>query len=217
MGHVRHSFNWLLARGCGGKFVLRIEDTDRERHSEEAVEAILEGMKWLGLDWDEGPYFQSERTSLYNDAVDELLESGKAYPCFCDQARLDGLREEARKAGTAFIYDGKCRDLSRDEAQARIDQGEPYTIRLKTEPGSKIEFQDLIGGPREFENDRVGDFIIRRSDGSPIYHLTVVVDDHDMEISHVVRGDDHLANTPRQLLLFRALGGGARLITRICP
>lgn len=204
-------FNWLLARKCGGKFILRIEDTDRERSTEESVQAILDGMRWLGLDWDEGPFFQSKRADRYQAAIVLLLDSDKAYPCFCSTERLDALRKEAKADGRGFVYDGLCRRIDPAEAKQRIDQREAHTIRFKTTPESLTTFQDMIGGPRSFENDRVGDFILRRTDGSPIYHLTVVVDDHEMGITHVVRGDDHLANTPRQILIFEALGWKAPL------
>lgn len=142
----------------------------------------------------------------YKAAVDELLARGRAYPCFCPNERLDRLREAATRKGEAFVYDGACRKLRPDEVQARVARGEPHAIRFRIEPGSRTEFEDLIGGPRSFENDRLGDFVIRRTDGWPIYHLTVVVDDHEMKISHVIRGDDHLSNTPRQILIFEALG-----------
>lgn len=199
-------FNWLLARRHGGALILRIEDTDRERSTPESVQAILDGLSWLGIDWDEGPFFQSERNDLYNETCDRLLESGAAYRCFCTKERLDGLREQAQAEGRAFVYDGCCRELSPDEADRREAAGEACVLRFKVEPGSVTTFDDLIGGERRFENDRLGDFVIRRSDGSPIYHLTVVVDDHDMGITHVVRGDDHLSNTPRQILIMQALG-----------
>lgn len=186
--------------------VLRIEDTDRERSTQPSVQAILDGLAWLGIDWDEGPFFQSERNNLYNEACDKLVDAGAAYPCFCTKERLETLRGEAQAAGRAFVYDGSCRDLTREEAGRRQREGEASVLRFKVEPGSVTTFDDLIGGERRFENDALGDFVIRRSDGSPIYHLTVVVDDHEMGITHVVRGDDHLSNTPRQLLIMQALG-----------
>lgn len=199
-------FNWLLARRYGATMILRIEDTDRERSTEDSVQAILDGLGWLGIDWDEGPYFQSQRNDLYTAACDKLLERGKAYPCFCTKERLDALRERAQAESRPFVYDGQCRDLAPDEVRRRIDAGEEHTLRFRIQPGSTTVFQDLIGGERRFENDTLGDFVIRRSDGSPIYHLTVVVDDHAMRVTHAVRGDDHLSNTPRQILLFEALG-----------
>lgn len=201
-------FNWLLARGCGGTFILRIEDTDRERSTEASVETILDGLRWLSLDWDEGPYFQSQRGEHYLAAINQLLERGHAYPCFCLQERLDALRVEAEKKKVPFVYDGFCRHLPVSEAEERSKRGDPHTIRFKIQAGSVTEFEDVIGGKRSFENDRLGDFVVRRSDGSPIYHMTVVVDDHEMGITHVVRGDDHVPNTPRQMLIFQALGWG---------
>ncbi|MCH8332983.1 glutamate--tRNA ligase [Candidatus Sumerlaeota bacterium] len=198
-------FNWLLARRCGGAFILRIEDTDRERSTESSVKTILDGLSWLGLDWDEGPYFQSQRGDLYDSAIERLLQLGRAYRCFCSRDRLDELREKARGRGENFVYDGLCREIPEPEAAERSARGEEHAVRFRSEPGSITRFNDLIGGECEFENDRVGDFIIRRTDGSPIYHLTVVVDDHEMRITHVVRGNDHLSNTPRQLLVFKAL------------
>lgn len=199
-------FNWLLARNCGGAFILRFEDTDRERSSQESVDDILGSMRWLGLDWDEEPQFQSQRGAAYDAACKKLLKRDHAYPCFCTPERLDASRKEARTSGKSFVYDGLCRDLPPGEVERRIAGGEPHTLRFRVEPGSSTGFDDLIGGHRSFENDGLGDFVIRRSDGSPIYHLTVVVDDHSMGITHVVRGDDHLSNTPRQILIFEALG-----------
>jgi len=199
-------FNWLLARACGGAFVLRFEDTDRARSTQASVDEILGSMRWLGLDWDEGPHFQSERGAAYDAACAKLIERKKAYPCFCTAEHLDALRKEAQKAGRNFVYDGRCRDIDEGEVKRRIDEGEPHTLRFRLDSDSTTGFDDLIGGHRSFENDTLGDFVIRRSDGSPIYHLTVVVDDHTMGITHVVRGDDHLSNTPRQILIFEALG-----------
>lgn len=199
-------FNWLLARNCGGKFVLRFEDTDRERSTAASVQAILDGLTWLGIDWDEGPFFQSKRMEEYAQALDQLRKTDAVYPCFCSQERLEKLRERARAEGRAFVYDGLCRNLSADEVKARQEAGEEHTWRFKVEPGSVTIFNDMIGGERRFENERFGDFIIQRSDGMPVFHFTVVVDDHTMGITHVVRGDDHLSNTPRQILIFKALG-----------
>ncbi len=199
-------FNWLLARRCGGKFILRIEDTDRERSTEESVQVILKGLHWLGLDWDEGPIFQSQRGGHYQAVIEQLIKLGHAYPCFCSEERLEQQRETARKTGQSFIYDGHCRNENPADAARRIEKGEPHAIRFKIGLEPTTEFDDLIGGRRVFENDKLGDFVIRRSDGSPIYQLSVVVDDHEMEITHVIRGDDHLSNTPRQILIFRAMG-----------
>lgn len=199
-------FNWLLARRHKAAMILRIEDTDRERSTEPSVQAILDGLTWLGIDWDEGPFFQSERNDLYRETCNTLLERGKAYPCFCTKERLDATREKAQSEGRAFVYDGHCRDIAAAEARRRVEVGEAHTLRFRIETGSVTNFNDLIGGERRFENDTLGDFVIQRSDGSPIYHLTVVVDDHVMGITHAVRGDDHLSNTPRQILIFEAMG-----------
>ncbi len=199
-------FNYLLARRHGGKFILRIEDTDRERSTQESVEVILNGLKWLGLEWDEGPFYQSKRGEHYTAAVRSLTEIGAAYPCFCSQEKLEASREKASAHGRPFVYDGVCRDIPREEASRRITAGESHTIRFRVAAGERVEFDDMIGGPRAFENDLLGDFIVQRADGSPIYQLTVVVDDHEMGITHIVRGDDHLSNTPRQILIYRALG-----------
>jgi len=199
-------YNWLLARRCGGKFILRIEDTDLERSTEASTRGILDGMRWLGLTWDEGPILQSERIARHHWAARAMIDSGHAYPCFCPPQRLERLREEARAKGEDFTYDGACRDLAREEAQRRIKAGEPHVVRFRIEPGRTVAFEDLIGGARRFETDVLGDFIIQRSDGSPVFHLSVVVDDHDMGITHILRGDDHVPNTPRQILLFEALG-----------
>lgn len=199
-------FNWLLARRHKATLILRIEDTDRERSTQPSVQAILDGLGWLGISWDEGPYFQSGRGEHYNEACEELLRRGRAYPCFCSVERLDALRQKAQAESRPFVYDGCCRDLGAEEVERRKAAGEAWTLRFRIEPGSTTVFHDLIGGERRFENDALGDFVIRRSDGSPIYHLTVVVDDHLMGITHAVRGDDHLSNTPRQILIFEALG-----------
>ncbi len=199
-------FNWLLARRHGGKFILRVEDTDRERSTPDSVRVILDGLRWLGLDWDEGPYFQSERAALYASLLDDLLARGKAYRCFCPEARLETLRETARRRSVPYVYDGRCRGLSQAEAARRAEAGEPHVLRFKVEGEAVTSFDDLVGGPRRFENALLGDFVLRRTDGWPVYHLTVVVDDHEMGITHVLRGDDHLSNTPRQLLIFDAMG-----------
>lgn len=199
-------FNWLLARNCGGKFVLRIEDTDQARSTQESVQVILDGMKWLGLDWDEGPFYQSQRMENYKAVARELVERGKAYPCFCSKTVLDAKREVAVKGNQPFVYDGTCRDLAADEVARRIAAGDEHTIRFRVDTGAATEFEDMVGGARRFENGLLGDFVIRRADGWPIYQLTVVVDDHEMGITHILRGDDHLSNTPRQILIYQAMG-----------
>ena len=192
-------FSWLYARKHGGKFVLRIEDTDLERSTAESVNAILEGMTWLGLEYDEGPFYQTHRFERYNEVIGELMDKGLAYRCSCSKERLDKLREEAMEQKRKPRYDGHCRDMS-------IDPDEPHVIRFRNPMTGTVMVDDLIRGRVAFNNEELDDLIIRRTDGSPTYNLTVVVDDMDMEISHVIRGDDHLNNTPRQINILRALG-----------
>ncbi len=193
-------FNWLYARHTGGKFVLRIEDTDPERSKEEYTEAILKSMKWLGLLWDEGPFFQSQRNELYQAAIEKLLDKGKAYRCYCTPEELEEKRREAQGHGEKPRYDRTCRDKDLPE------RDEPYVVRFRTPTSGTTEFIDLVKGKIAFENSELDDLIIRRSDGSPTYNLTVVIDDVDMKITHVIRGDDHINNTPRQIVIFEALG-----------
>ena len=198
-------FNWLLARKEGGTFVLRIEDTDRERSSEAHTQAILDGMSWLGLDWDEGPVFQSGGVERHRADALRLLAEGKAYRDFSDAAEL---KEEAARRGIGHpsaLARARADALGPGEAEARAAAGEPFAIRLRVPPG-QTRWDDLVHGPMSFENEDLDDLVILRSDGTPIYNLAVVSDDADMEITHVIRGDDHLSNTPRQLLLYRALG-----------
>ncbi|NEX21390.1 glutamate--tRNA ligase [Thiorhodococcus mannitoliphagus] len=192
-------FSYLYARKHGGQFVLRIEDTDLERSTTESVNAILEGMTWLGLDYDEGPFYQTERFDRYNQVIDELLDKGLAYRCDCPKDRLEKLRidQMARKAKPR--YDGRCRNR-------QVDPSEPHVIRFKNPVDGAVVVDDLIRGRVPFSNAELDDLIIRRSDGTPTYNLTVVVDDADMQITHVVRGDDHLNNTPRQINILTALG-----------
>ncbi len=192
-------FCYLHARKHGGRFVLRIEDTDLERSTAESVNAILEGMTWLGLDYDEGPFYQTERFDRYNAAIDTLLEKGLAYRCDCPKERLDQIREEQMAQRVKPRYDGRCRD--RD-----IDPAQPHVVRFRNPPDGDVVVDDLVRGRVLFSNSELDDLIIRRTDGSPTYNLTVVVDDADMAISHVIRGDDHLNNTPRQINILRALG-----------
>ncbi len=192
-------FSWLHARHHGGRFVLRIEDTDLERSTAESVNAILEGMTWLGLEYDEGPFYQTHRFDRYNQVIDALLEKGLAYRCSCSKERLEKLREEQMAAKQKPRYDGHCRD--RD-----VSPDEPHVIRFRNPLEGEVEFQDLIRGRIAVSNAELDDLIIRRSDGSPTYNLTVVVDDHDMGITHVIRGDDHINNTPRQINLYQAMG-----------
>lgn len=193
-------FNWLYARHNNGTFVLRIEDTDRERSTDEYIEAIIEGMKWLGLDWDEGPVRQTERFDVYKKYVDKLLQEGKAYYCYCSPEELEANRKEAMKQGRALKYSGKCRELK--EPVAGIDP----VVRFRMPQQGNTYVVDMVKGNVVFENEQLDDLIIQRSDGTPTYNLTVVVDDVDMGITHVVRGDDHLNNTPRQVQLYEALG-----------
>lgn len=192
-------FAWLYARKHGGKFVLRIEDTDLERSTEESVNAILEGMAWMGLDYDEGPFYQTKRFDRYEEVTQQLLADGHAYRCSCSKERIDKLREEQMAAKVKPRYDGHCRgkDVSADE---------PHVIRFMNPQEGAVQFDDLVRGSITVQNSELDDLIIKRTDGSPTYNLSVVVDDHDMKISHVVRGDDHINNTPRQINLYKALG-----------
>ncbi|MCB1877023.1 MAG: glutamate--tRNA ligase [Chromatiales bacterium] len=192
-------FSWLFARKHGGTFILRIEDTDRERSTQESVNAILEGMTWLGLEYDEGPFFQTHRFDRYAEVVDDLLERGLAYRCNCSRERLDGLREKALAAKEKPRYDGHCRD-------GEVSADEPHVVRFKNPLDGIVVVDDLIRGRVAFDNTELDDLIIRRTDGTPTYNFTVVVDDLDMELTHVIRGDDHLNNTPRQINMIRALG-----------
>jgi glutamyl-tRNA synthetase len=191
-------FNWLFARKHKGKFILRIEDTDKERSTEEATEAILESLQWLGLDWDEGPYFQSQRYDIYREFIDRLLRLGRAYYCHCTPEELEKRREEAKAKGLKPKYDGKCRDL-------RLGPGPGAVVRLKIPGSGKTVFHDLIKGAISFNNEELDDLVLWRSDQSPTYHLAVVVDDIAMGLTHIIRGDDHVNNTPRQVLIYQAL------------
>lgn len=194
-------FCWLHARRHGGKFLLRIEDTDRERSTTEAVDAILDGMAWLGLDWDEGPCFQSDRMERYREAVGSLLDSGSAYRCYCSPERLDRLRAEQLARREKPRYDGRCRDR-----EGRSGEGPP-AIRFRTPRDGETAFDDLVRGRVAIRNDELDDLVIVRRDGTPTYNFCVVVDDLDMAVTHVIRGDDHVNNTPRQIHVIRALGG----------
>jgi len=192
-------FSWLHARKHGGRFVLRIEDTDLERSTQESVNAILEGMTWLGLEYDEGPFYQTHRFDRYNEIIDQLLENGHAYRCNCSRERLDTLREEQMKRKEKPRYDGHCRALN-------ISPDEPHVIRFRNPAEGVVRFEDMVRGKVVFQNTELDDLIIRRTDGSPTYNLTVVVDDLDMGITQVIRGDDHINNTPRQINLLQAMG-----------
>lgn len=206
-------FNWLYARHNGGIFVLRIEDTDVERSSWEMVAGILNGMKWLGLDWDEGPevggphgpYFQSERLDRYREAAARLIAAGRAYYCYCNPNDLKAKREAAEQAGQSWSYDRACAVLSNEEISDREAAGAPRAIRFRM-PDGATAYDDVVHGRIEFDNSVLEDFVVLRSDRYPTYHLSVVVDDIDMGITDVVRGDDHISNTPKQVLLYEALG-----------
>ncbi len=195
-------YSWLYAQRMGGRFVLRIEDTDIERSTQQAIDAILEGMEWLGLSWDEGPYYQTKRFDLYKSHVADLLEKGEAYRCFCSKERLDELRDGQEARGEKRRYDGHCRNLTADQ----IDISKPHTIRFKNPLEGSVVFNDLIRGPIEVSNGELDDLIIARTDGTPTYNFCVVIDDWDMKVSHVVRGEDHINNTPRQINILKALG-----------
>lgn len=199
-------FSWLFARHAGGIFILRIEDTDFERSSTDMVSGILEGMRWLGMQWDEGPFFQSQRLGLHTQTASKLLADGHAYHCFCTREELESRRAAAAAAGTVPRYDGRCRNLSAEEVADRLARAEPATVRFKTPREGATTFHDAVFGEMEFANAELEDFVLLRSDGIPTYHLSVVADDIDMRMTHVIRGADHLSNTPKQVLLYRALG-----------
>jgi nondiscriminating glutamyl-tRNA synthetase len=215
VGNVRTAvFNWLLARGHGGTFILRIEDTDLERSTRESEASMLLDLQWLGLDWDEGPdiggghgpYRDSERLHLYQSYATELLNADSAYYCFCSTAQLEADRAAAIAAGLPAVYSGTCRRLSPEQAQARMAAGERPAIRFRVPEGRDVSFVDAVRGEVRFSGDVIGDPVIVRADGHPAYNFAVVVDDALMEITHVVRGEDHISNTPRQVLLYEALG-----------
>jgi glutamyl-tRNA synthetase len=194
-------FNWLLARKEDGVFILRIEDTDVARSTEESVQAILEGMTWLGLDWDEGPYYQSDNFPLYKEYAERLLAEGKAYRCYCTPEELEAKREQALREGRKPKYDGTCRQRA-----AEVPDATPFVIRFRAPQEGVTAFDDLVKGRIVFNNEELDDLIIQRSDGTPTYNFTVVVDDASMNMTTVIRGDDHVNNTPRQILLYEALG-----------
>jgi nondiscriminating glutamyl-tRNA synthetase len=215
VGNARTAlFNWLLAHGKDGTFVLRIEDTDAERSTRESEVSILEDLRWLGLDWDEGPdvegpygpYRQSERLHLYASYANELIAADHAYYCFCSPQQLDTERREMLAAGRPPKYSGTCRALSKEAAAQRIDAGEKPVIRFRVPDGVDVTFDDLVRGDVTFSSEVIGDPVIVRSDGRPAYNFAVVVDDALMEITHVIRGEDHISNTPRQILIYQALG-----------
>lgn len=196
---------WLYAKKQKGNFVLRIEDTDRERSTDESVQAIFDGMSWLTLEHDEGPFYQTQRFDRYKEQIDTMLDAGHAYRCYCSKERLEKVREEQQANKQNIGYDGFCRNLSADEQ----DQSQPHVIRFKNPEEGKVIFNDLIKGEIAVSNSELDDLIIARTDGTPTYNFTVVVDDLDMGISHVIRGDDHVNNTPRQINMIEALGADA--------
>lgn len=192
-------FCWLLARHFGGEFRLRIEDTDRERSRQEYTDSILASMRWMGLDWDGELSYQSQREDLYNHYVDQLLESGHAYWCTCSNEEVEAMREVARAKGEKPRYNGRCRELGLGPGPGRV-------VRLKTPMSGRVVFDDMVKGTIAVDVNELDDMVLRRSDGSPTYNMAVVVDDHDMGVTHVLRGDDHVSNTPKQILLYQALG-----------
>ncbi len=201
IGGVRTAlFNWLFARSKGGKFVLRIEDTDQERSTDESIKEIIESMMWLGLNWDEGPYRQTQRQDLYRSKIDELFKDGKAYRCYCSPEELEQRKKEATAKGLKPKYDGRCR------SRTDFPEDQSHVIRFKSPEDGTVVVDDLLRGKVVFDNKELDDMIILRSNGSPTYNFVVVIDDAEMGITHVIRGDDHLSNTPRQVLLFDALG-----------
>ena len=199
-------YNDLLRQKLGGAFILRIEDTDKERSDEAMTRQIQSALAWIGTVWDEGPFLQSERLPRHHDRAEELLAAGKAYRCFCTPEELDAQRAEAQKQGTAFRYPRTCLRLSKEETEARLAEGRPFVVRFRM-PDDNIRFHDMVRGDMDFPPDALDDFILLRSDGNPTYHMSVVVDDIDMRITHVIRGEDHLSNTPKHIPLFQALGG----------
>ncbi|NOX35250.1 MAG: glutamate--tRNA ligase [Deltaproteobacteria bacterium] len=201
-------FNWLYAKKTKGKFVLRIEDTDAARSTKESVDAILESLEWLGIDWDEGPYFQTERYHIYDEYIEKLVESGAAYYCSCTQDEVNKMRQKAKTMGLKPMYNGKCRDKN-------LKKGDNTVVRLKTPDSGVTIVKDIVKGDTAFQNSEIDDFIIRRSDGSAMYNLAVVIDDLTMGINTVIRGDDHLINTPKQILIYKALGAGIPLFGHV--
>jgi glutamyl-tRNA synthetase len=199
-------FNWLFARHFDGTLVLRIEDTDLERSTAEMVDGILQGLQWLGIHWDEGPYYQTKRMDLYRASARKLLESGAAYYCFCSKEELEKRRAAATAEGRPPRYEGTCHKIAPDEALPRKNAGEPAALRFAIPEGGSTSFDDAVFGKVEFANSELEDFVLLRSDGNPTYHLSVVADDIDLRITHIIRGADHISNTPKQVLLYKALG-----------
>lgn len=207
-------FNYLFAKKHKGTFLFRLEDTDQARSSEESEKAIMDAMHWLGITWDEGvgvggssgPYISTQRKDIYNEYLQKLIDERKAYYCFCTPEELEAERKAAEEKGEMYFYSGKCADLDYGEAKRRVKAGEPATIRLRVKKGENIQVHDRVRGLVAFESDGIGDFIIAKSDGIPVYNFAVVVDDMLMGITHVIRGEEHLSNTPRQILVYNALG-----------
>ena len=218
-------YNWAFARANGGTFILRIDDTDPTRSTDENTQVILRAMRWLGLDWDEGPevggdygpYFQTERLDVYRDAARKLVDEGRAYYCFCTPEKLEADRKAAQERHDPFQgYQRTCRDIDPAEAQRRVDAGEPYTIRIKVpQDRGDVVVHDAVHGDVTFNARELDDFIIFRSDGTPTYNFATVVDDADMGITHIIRGDDHLSNTPRQVMVYEALGAPVPVFAHI--
>jgi glutamyl-tRNA synthetase len=198
-------FNWLYARSHDGTFILRIEDTDEERSTDESTQGIYDALKWLGLDWDEGPIYQSARLELYRDYVSLLMNSGHAYYCFCTPEDIEAKRKEAQEQGEGWKYDGTCRERTPEDVQAMIDAGVAKVVRFKVPHEGATVVKDLVHGEVSFDNEQLEDFVLLRSDEKPTYHLSNVVDDIEMGVTHVIRGADHLPNTPKQILVYEAL------------
>ncbi|QYE98056.1 glutamate--tRNA ligase [Paraclostridium sordellii] len=215
-------YNYLFAKRMGGEYILRVEDTDRTRIVDGAIENMLEAMAWAGVNHTEGvvlgenkeitqvgeygPYIQSERLDIYKDYIQQLLDSGKAYYCFCSKERLDEVREKQKEAGETPKYDGNCRNLSKEEVEAKLAAGEEYVIRLKLPENHVIKFTDLVRGETEFNTDELDDQVLIKTDGFPTYHFAVVIDDHLMKITHVIRGEEWISSTPKHVYLYEAFG-----------
>ena len=207
-------FNYLVAKHNHGKFVVRIEDTDRKRSTSESEENIKEALKWLGITWDEGidvggpdgPYRQTERLGIYQKYTEKLLAEGKAYYCFCTPEELEAEKQAQMAKGETPVYSGKCADLPKETVEQYLKEGRPHVIRIKTPKNETIELDDLVRGHVSFDSNNVGDFVIVKSDGIPVYNYCVVLDDALMHITHVIRAEEHLSNTPRQLVIYKALG-----------
>ncbi|GMA55956.1 hypothetical protein GCM10025858_04590 [Alicyclobacillus sacchari] len=216
-------FNWLFARKNQGVFVLRIDDTDRARSTEESYRQILDSFQWLGIDWDEGPdcggpyapYRQSERTEIYRSHLQKLIAEDKVYPCFCSAEQLQADRDEAAREGRPPRYSGRCRNLSPEERARRLSVGDPHVYRLRTDGGGETVVHDLIRGDVVFQNSEIDDFIVWKADDSPTYHFASCVDDLAMQITHVIRAEEHLSNTPRHVALFEAFAAEPRCL-RMC-